>query len=100
MDDNTLEYIDYSVDESVMDTRSSNEFFHSQLQGYSDQCSLSLPFYRHRLSTDQQSVLPSTGQIIFDDDMSSSFLNYASLHYLTLFQLGLAIFYAFLFKLT
>ena len=29
-----------------------------------------------------------------------SFLNYASSHHVTLFQLGLAIFYVFLFKLT
>ena len=39
-------------------------------------------------------------QITFDDEISMSFLNYASSHNLTLFQLGLATFYVFLYKLT
>ncbi|CAF4089084.1 unnamed protein product, partial [Rotaria sordida] len=36
----------------------------------------------------------------FDDQISIAFLNYASAHKITPFQLGLATFYAFLFKLT
>ncbi|CAF4206667.1 unnamed protein product, partial [Adineta steineri] len=35
-----------------------------------------------------------------DSELCTSFLNYASSHHLTLFQLGLSIFYVFLFKLT
>ena len=39
-------------------------------------------------------------QISFDNYILITLLNYASSHQVTIFQLGLAIFYAFLFKLT
>jgi non-ribosomal peptide synthetase component F len=76
------------------------DFWHSQLEGYNLEHPLSLPVDQHRLSTDQRSGLASTVQITFDDEISMSFINYASSHHLTLFQLGLATFYVFLFKLT
>ena len=100
MNDNTLQYIDYSVHEHLIDMTSSRDFWHSELEGYNLEHPLPLPFDRHRLSSDERSGLGSTAQIIFDDEISMSFLNYASLHHLTLFQLGLATFYIFLFKLT
>jgi non-ribosomal peptide synthetase component F len=78
----------------------SHEFWYSQLQGCNLQHPLSLPTDRQRASTDQRSGLASTSEIIFDNEISLLFLNYASLHNLTPFQLGLAIFYTFLFKLT
>ena len=59
-----------------------------------------MPIDRHRSSTDQRSGLASVAEISFDDDISTAFLNYASSHHITPFQLGLATFYAFLFKLT
>ncbi|CAF3986105.1 unnamed protein product, partial [Adineta steineri] len=56
---------------------------------------------RQRSSTNQQrSGLSSIAEISFDNELCTSFLNYASSHHLTLFQLGLSIFYVFLFKLT
>ncbi|CAF4319625.1 unnamed protein product, partial [Adineta steineri] len=62
---------------------------------------LSLPVYRQPSSTNQQrSGLASIAKINFDNEICTSFLNYASSHHLTLFQLGLATFYVFLFKLT
>ena len=70
------------------------------LEGYNLEHPLSLPVDRHRSSTDQRSGLASVAQISFDNDISTAFLNYASSHQVTPFQLGLAIFYAFLFKLT
>ncbi|CAF4034050.1 unnamed protein product, partial [Adineta steineri] len=101
MDDNSLNYIDYSVYEHAMDMSLSREFWHSQLEGYNIECSLSLPVDRQRSSTDQQrSGLASTAEISFDNKICTSFLSYASTHHLTLFQLGLSIFYVFLFKLT
>ncbi|CAF4201753.1 unnamed protein product, partial [Adineta steineri] len=39
-------------------------------------------------------------EITFDNEICTSFLNYASSQHLTLFQLGLSVFYVFLFKLT
>ncbi|CAF4061678.1 unnamed protein product, partial [Adineta steineri] len=101
MDDNSLNYIDYSVYEHIMDMSLSREFWHSQLQRYNIECSLSLPFDRQRSSTNEQrSGLASTAEVNFDDKICATFLNYASSHHLTLFQLGLSIFYVFLFKLT
>ncbi|CAF4041132.1 unnamed protein product, partial [Adineta steineri] len=101
MDDKLLNYIDYSVHEHIMDMSLSREFWHSQLEEYNIECSLLLPFDRQRSSTNQQrSGSASTAEIIFDNDICTSFLNYASSHHLTLFQLGLSIFYVFLFKLT
>ncbi|CAF0842950.1 unnamed protein product [Adineta steineri] len=100
IEDNAIEYIDYSVFEHQMDMTLSHEFWHSQLEGSNLQYPLSLPFDRSRLSTDQRSGLASIAQISFDDNISSSFLKYASSHHITPFQLGLATFYVFLFKLT
>ncbi|CAF1180004.1 unnamed protein product [Adineta steineri] len=100
VDDNSLNYIDYSVYEHIMDMSLSREFWHSQLERYNMECSLSLPVDRQRSSTNQRSGLASIAEIIFDNEVCTSFLNYASSHHLTLFQLGLSIFYVFLFKLT
>ncbi|CAF3926430.1 unnamed protein product, partial [Adineta steineri] len=101
MDENGFYYIDYSVHEHIMDMSLSREFWHSQLEGYNIECSLSLPTDQQRSSIDQQrSGVASTAEIIFDNEICTSFLNYASSHHLTLFQLGLTTFYIFLFKLT
>ncbi|CAF1480474.1 unnamed protein product [Adineta steineri] len=101
MDENTLNYIDYSVHENIMDISLSREFWHSQLERYNIECSLSLPVDRQRSSANQQrSGVASIAEINFDNEICTSFLNYASSHHLTLFQLGLTTFYIFLFKLT
>jgi hypothetical protein len=100
LNDHSLQYIDYSVYERLIDMTVSRQFWYSQFDGYHLQHSLSLPVDRHRSSSDQRSGLASTVQITFNDEISTSFLNYASSHNLTLFQLGLATFYVFLFKLT
>ncbi|CAF4211900.1 unnamed protein product, partial [Adineta steineri] len=100
-DDNSLNYMDYSVHEHIMDMSSSRKFWHSQLERYNIECSLSLPVDRQRSSTNRQrSGLASIAEINFDNELCTSFLNYASSHHLTYFQLGLSIFYVFLFKLT
>ncbi|CAF1513968.1 unnamed protein product [Adineta steineri] len=79
----------------------SQEFWLLELKGYNLTHQLSLPVDRQRSSTDQQrSGLASTAEIIFDNEICTSFLNYASSYHLTYFQLGLSIFYVFLFKLT
>ncbi|CAF1191290.1 unnamed protein product [Adineta steineri] len=100
IDDNTFQYLDYSVYEHQMDLSRSRDFWHSQLEGYNLERQLSLPVDQHRFSTNQRSSLSSKTQISFNNDQTTSFLNYASSHHLTLFQLGLSCFYAFLFKLT
>ncbi|CAF4192798.1 unnamed protein product [Adineta steineri] len=100
MDDDSLQYIDYSIHEHIMDMSLSQEFWLLELKGYNLARQLSLPIDRQRSSIDQRSGSASTVEITFDNELSTSFLNYASSHHLTLFQLGLSIFYVFLFKLT
>ncbi|CAF4168757.1 unnamed protein product, partial [Adineta steineri] len=101
MDENALNYIDYSVHEHIMNMSLSREFWHSQLEKYNIEYSLPLPVDRQRSSTNQQrSGSACTVEITFDNELCTSFINYASSHHLTLFQLGLSIFYVFLFKLT
>ncbi|CAF4140373.1 unnamed protein product, partial [Adineta steineri] len=99
-DEECLEYIDYTVHERLIDMTLSREFWHSELEGYNIEHPLLLPFDRQRSSTDHRSGLASLVEISFDKEVSKSFLNYASSSELTPFQLGLAIFYTFLFKLT
>ncbi|CAF3939902.1 unnamed protein product, partial [Adineta steineri] len=96
----SLQYIDYAVHERLIDMTVSYEFWRLQLEGYNLKRQLSLPIDQHCVSNNRRSGSASIAQITFDRKISSSFLNYASLHHFTLFQLGLATFYTFLFKLT
>jgi hypothetical protein len=100
VDRETLQYIDYSIHERLIDMTLSRQFWKSELEGYNLELPLLLPVDRHRSSNDQRSGLASTAQISFDNDFTTTFLDYASSHQVTPFQLGLATFYAFLFKLT
>jgi hypothetical protein len=99
VDEELLQYIDYSVHEYQIDMTLSREFWHSEIKGYNFERSLSLPVDRHHLSNNQKSSLASVAQLCFDNDISTAFLDYASSYHVTPFQLGLATFYAFLFKL-
>ncbi|CAF1085950.1 unnamed protein product [Adineta steineri] len=99
-DDESLQYIDYSIHERLIDMTTSREFWHLQLKAHNLESRLSLPVDRHRLSNDNRSSSASVTQISFDNKSSQLFLDYASVHHVTPFQLGLSILYAFLFKLT
>jgi fengycin family lipopeptide synthetase D len=99
-DEESLQYIDYSTHERLMDMTPSQEFWHLQLEGFNLERRLPLPVDRHRSSGDQRSGLAFVSQISFDHETLTAFLSYASSHHVTLFQLELATFYAFLFKLT
>ncbi|CAF4174142.1 unnamed protein product, partial [Adineta steineri] len=99
-DDESLQYIDYSIHERLIDMTTSGEFWYLQLQGYNLEKRLLLPVDRHRLSNDHRSSSASVTHISFDNEISQSFLDYASIHHVTPFQLGLTILYAFLFKLS
>ncbi|CAF4112649.1 unnamed protein product, partial [Rotaria sordida] len=100
LDDDAMQYIDYSVYERQANMTLSRDFWRSHLQGHNLEHRLSLPTDQQRTSADQRSGLASIAQISFDDDISTTFLNYANVHKVTPFQLGLATFYTFLFKLT
>ncbi|CAF4156926.1 unnamed protein product, partial [Adineta steineri] len=99
-DDESLQYIDYSIHERLIDMTTSREFWYLQLEEYNMESRLLLPTDRYRSSNDHRSSSASTTQISFDNEISQSFLDYASIHHVTPFQLGLSILYAFLFKLT
>ncbi|CAF1572211.1 unnamed protein product, partial [Adineta steineri] len=99
-DDESLQYIDYSIHERLLDMSISRAFWYLQLEEYNLESPLSLPVDRHRLSNDHRSSSASVTQISFDNEISQLFLDYASIHHVTPFQLGLSILYAFLFKLT
>ena len=95
-----FEYIDYSVHERTTDMTTASQFWRSQLEGYNLEYGLSLPVDRYRSSMNERSESASVVEISFNHEISTAFLNYASSHQVTPFQLGLAIYYTFLFKLT
>ncbi|CAF1373716.1 unnamed protein product, partial [Adineta steineri] len=100
LDEQSVKYIDYAVYERLMDMTSSRSFWYSELEGFNLKRALKLPVDRQRLPAVQRSGLASIAEISFDKELSAMFLNYASLHQITPFQLGLTAFYVFLFKLT
>ncbi|CAF1525664.1 unnamed protein product, partial [Adineta steineri] len=99
-DEESLQYIDYSVHEHLIDMTLSREFWRSQLNGYNQECRLTLPVDRHCLDSDERSGYASIAHTSFNNETAASFLDYASSHQVTPFQLCLATFYTFLFKLT
>ncbi|CAF4138709.1 unnamed protein product [Adineta steineri] len=98
--DESLQYIDYSIHERLIDMKTSRKFWYLHLAEYSLESRLSLLVDRRRIFNEHRSSSASITQISFDNDISQSFLDYASIHHVTPFQLGLTILYAFLFKLT
>ncbi|CAF4085403.1 unnamed protein product [Adineta steineri] len=99
-DDESLQYIDYSIHECLIDMTASRQFWYLQLEEYNLESQLLLPTDRHRLSNNHRSSSASVTEISFDNEISQAFLDYASIHHVTPFQLGLTILYAFLSKLT
>jgi hypothetical protein len=98
VDDNAFQYIDYSVHERSMDMTLSREFWCSQLAGYNFDQPVALPIVRiHSMDLDEFGSFAA--EIIFDPNVSIAFRNYASLHQVTPYQLAIATFYAFLFKI-
>ncbi|CAF1397954.1 unnamed protein product, partial [Adineta steineri] len=98
--DESLQYIDYSIHERLIDMSTSREFWYLQLEEYNLESRLLLPADRHRLSNDHRSSSASVIQTSFDNEISQLFFDYASIHHVTPFQLGLSVLYAFLSKLT
>lgn len=102
-DDSALQYIDYAIHERQLDMQLSQRFWHQLFDGYDFERLLSLPIDRSYHRTEgklQRAALVTSVQSVFDENLSRSFLAYASSHNVTPFQLGLACFYAFLFKLS
>jgi hypothetical protein len=100
IDQNSLQYIDYSVHERQLEMTTSSHFWQTQLHQYDFEHELQLPFDRHRSSTTPRSGKSIVVDFTFSQQLSQSFLTSASSHNITPFQLGLAAFYILLFKLT
>ena len=90
-DVNSLQYIDYAIYERAMDINASHDFWRLQMVGYD---------FPHRRVNHESVGGPITVDIPMDDDLACRFLDYMRVHQVTPFQLGLAIFYVFLFQLS
>ncbi|CAF4585803.1 unnamed protein product, partial [Rotaria sp. Silwood2] len=79
---------------------SSSDFWRAQLEGYKMERGLALPFDRHRLFDSERTGRALIAEFELSEHLTQSFLDYASSHNVTSFQLGLATFFIFLFKLS
>jgi hypothetical protein len=100
IDEQLFEYIDYSIHERIMDMNLSKQFWISEMNQFNSKLSFPFPMDRHRSSIHQRSGLSQIFQINFDDQTTKSFIEYSYLNEITPFQLGLTIFYLFLFQLS
>ena len=75
-------------------------FWKDTLHDYNINQSLPLPFDRYRLADEHRTGRGTSISFIFGEDLSHHFLSYASSNNIKSEYLVLAIYYAFLFKLT
>ncbi|CAF4276401.1 unnamed protein product, partial [Adineta steineri] len=100
-DDNTnLRYLDYAVVEQQMSMTSASMFWLDALHNCKLDQPLSLPYDRYRLSNEHRTGRGTSISLDFGQDLSHDFLIHASTNDVSLEQLALATYYAFLFKLT
>ncbi|CAF4024647.1 unnamed protein product, partial [Adineta steineri] len=98
--EDTFQYIDFAVYERKINMNLARQFWHAQLNGYNAESQRPFSMDRYRIVNDQRSSYTVHIEFSLDDNLSRSFLSYASTHEITPFQLGLAMFYIFMFKLT
>ncbi|CAF1453706.1 unnamed protein product [Adineta ricciae] len=99
-DNNTLRYLDYAIIEQQMSMNGASSFWFDALCDCKLDQPLSLPYDQHRLMDEDRTNHTVSISFDFDQDLSYHFLTYASLYNVTLEQLVLAMYYAFLFKIT
>ncbi|CAF1230222.1 unnamed protein product [Adineta steineri] len=100
-DDNTnLRYLDYAVIEQQMSMTGASMFWLDALHDCKLDQSLPLPFDRYRLASEHRTGRGISISFDFGRDLSHDFLIHASSNSISLEQLALATYYAFLFKLT
>ena len=83
-----------------MPMTAANMFWLETLRDCNLNHALSLPFDRHRLSNEQRTYRATSFCFTFDQHRSHQFLSYVSLNNINPQHLALALYYAFLFKLT
>ncbi|CAF3939589.1 unnamed protein product [Rotaria sp. Silwood1] len=101
IDDNSLRrYLDYAIIEQQMPMTAASMYWRDTLRGYNINHSLPLPFDRYRLSDERRTGRGVSFSFDFGEDISHDFLSYSLSNDITIEQLALASYYAFLFKLT
>ena len=94
-----LDYIDYSVYEKEIKMDEARAFWKSHLDGFVSR-PLPLPYDRSPVNEAGRSGRGSTVTFDLSSEIVDQMLKFMAEYGVTLFQLGLAAFYAFLFKLT
>jgi hypothetical protein len=94
-----LDYIDYSVHEKEMNMDEARAFWKHHLDGFENKI-LQLPYDRVPLDNNTRSGRGSTISFDLSQDVVDRIVAYMQTNETTLFQLGLAAFHIFLFKLT
>ncbi|CAF4185112.1 unnamed protein product, partial [Adineta steineri] len=99
-DNTTLRYLDYAVIEQEMSMTGASIFWLDALHDCKLDQSLSLPYDRYRLMNEHRTGHTTTVSFDFGLDLSHHFLTHASSHNIKHEHVALAIYYAYLFKLT
>jgi non-ribosomal peptide synthetase component F len=93
-----LDYIDYSVHEKEINMDEARAFWKHHLNDFGNKM-LQLPYDRAPLDNNSRSGRGLTINFDLSQDVVNQMRSHMATHDTTLFQLGLATFYAFLFKL-
>ncbi|CAF5021252.1 unnamed protein product, partial [Rotaria sp. Silwood1] len=94
-----FDYIDYSIHEKDMKIDDTKEFWKQHLNGFSNSY-LSLPYDRCPIENNTRSGQGTTIILKLSLDLVNHILTFLKNHDITLHQMGLTVFYIFLFKLT
>ena len=94
----SFDYIDYSIHERQMKMDDARDFWKKHLDGFSN-AYLSLPYDRLPTETGTRSGRGYTCLLPISDDLVHHLLTWMEHQQVTLHQLGLTVFYIFLFKL-
>ncbi|CAF4835511.1 unnamed protein product, partial [Rotaria sp. Silwood1] len=99
-DGSALRYIDYAIIEQQTPMTAASTFWLDSLRDCKIDHHLSLPFDRHRVSDEHRTGRGISASFSFSEHLSRTFIAYASMSKITLENMALASYYAFLFKLT
>ena len=94
-----IPYLD-AVIEQQMPMTAANMFWHDALQDSKIDQSLSLPYDRYRLSNEHRTGRGTSISFDIDEYLSQTLISFASSNNIKLEHVAVAIYYAFLFKLT
>ncbi|CAF4173115.1 unnamed protein product, partial [Rotaria sordida] len=99
-EDTILRYLDYATIEQEISMTAASMFWLDTLYDCNLGQSLPLPFVRYRLSDEHRTDCGISFSFDFGEDLSHDFFSYSSSHGITVEQLTVASYFAFLFKLT